>query len=753
MHLPTLISDLAIMLLTAAVVTVLFRKIKLPLVLGYIVAGFLIGPYMPFFFTVADETAISTWSEIGIIILMFGLGLEFNLHKLLKVGATGLVTALTEVGGMLLLGYFVGKALGWETMECIFLGGMLSMSSTTIIIKAFDELGVAKERYAQMVFGTLVVEDIAGIFMMIILSTVSVSQSISGGALALRLGFMVMYLALWLLIGIYLIPTIMKRFSPVMNDEMTLIGSLGLCFGMVLLADTLGFSSALGAFMAGSLVAGTVHAERVEHLTGSVKDLFGAVFFMSVGMMLNPAMVVKYIVPILIVTVVAIVGKLFFSSLGVLLAGQSLSNAIHCGCSLAQIGEFAFIIASLGMSLGVMEEFIYPIIISVSVITTLTTPFFIKQSDRIVELISRMIPKKLRTKLERYTEESDPTSEAGDNDWGAYLKQYAKVTLIYGVLMAGIVVIGVFVLYPLLQKVIASETVCKAVSIVAVYFGIALFVRPMLDTHSTLFTTLWVTGKQNRLPLMALTLFRFLLIAIIAFFPLVWIVGMHGLYLLPIIIVTIFIASRMGWVSSLYLSVKARFLANLNERLLDSGADGKTTEWLDERLLIDAVPCPKDIKNETLNRLGWGRRFGINVVKIVREDGQINMPSANDTVSAGDILYVVGEPDQIRNFRIVTGYDNDDPVPTLREYVRTEDDDIHDLYTYAIEVGKGSGFSNRTIRDTGIREKYDCIILGIQRNGLPIVQPDVDLIIGTGDYIWVLGTHQSAQKLLMSEDV
>lgn len=753
MHLPTLISDLAIMLLTAAVVTVLFRRIKQPLVLGYIVAGFLIGPYMPLFFTVADETAISTWSEIGIIILMFGLGLEFNLHKLLKVGATGLVTALTEVGGMLLLGYFVGKALGWKTMECIFLGGMLSMSSTTIIIKAFDELGVAKERYAQLVFGTLVVEDIAGIFMMIVLSTVSVSQSISGGALALRLGFMVMYLALWLLIGIFLIPTIMKRFSPVMNDEMTLIGSLGICFGMVLLADALGFSSALGAFMAGSLLAGTVHAEKVEHLTGSVKDLFGAVFFMSVGMMLDPSMVVKYIVPILIVTVVAIFGKLFFSSLGVLLAGQSLSNAIHCGCSLTQIGEFAFIIASLGMSLGVMEEFIYPIIISVSVITTLTTPFFIKHSDGILALITRILPKKMTSQLNRYTEDSDSDADSGENDWAAYLKQYARLTLLYGVIMAGISVIGVFVLYPMLQKVIASIAICKVISIIAVYFGIALFVRPMIDTHSTLFTTLWVTGRQNRLPLMALTVFRFLLIAIIAFFPLVWIIGMHGLYLLPIIILTIFIASRMGWISSLYLSVKARFLANLNERLLDSGADGKTTEWLDEKLLIDSVPCPKEIKNESLNRLGWGRRFGINVVKIVRKDGYITMPSGTDTVSAGDMLYVVGEPDQIKNFRIVTGNESDEPAPTLREYVHTEDDDIHDLYTYAIEVGKGSGFSNRTIRDTGIREKYDCIILGVQRNGLPLVQPDVDLILGTGDYIWVLGTHQSAQKLLVSEDV
>ena len=274
MHLPELISDLAIMLLTAGVVTVIFKKIKQPLVLGYIVADFLIGPYMPFFFTVADSASISTWSEIGVIVLMFGLGLEFNLHKLAQVGGTAIITALTEVGGMLLIGFGVGQLLGWGIMDSVFLGGMLSMSSTTIIIKAFDELGVRNQGFAQLVFGTLVIEDIAGIFMMIILSTLSVSQSISGGALAMKLALLVLYLALWLILGIYLLPTLMNKATPLMNDETLLVSSLGICFGMVLLANALGFSSALGAFMAGSLLAGTVHAERVEHLTSGVKDLF-----------------------------------------------------------------------------------------------------------------------------------------------------------------------------------------------------------------------------------------------------------------------------------------------------------------------------------------------------------------------------------------------------------------------------------------------------------------------------------------------
>ena len=532
MHLPELISDLAIMLLTAGVVTVIFKKIKQPLVLGYIVAGFLIGPYMPFFFTVADSASISTWSEIGVIVLMFGLGLEFNLHKLAQVGGTAIITALTEVGGMLLIGFGVGQLLGWGIMDRVFLGGMLSMSSTTIIIKAFDELGVRNQGFAQLVFGTLVIEDIAGIFMMIILSTLSVSQSISGGALAMKLALLVLYLALWLILGIYLLPTLMNKATPLMNDETLLVSSLGICFGMVLLANALGFSSALGAFMAGSLLAGTVHAERVEHLTSGVKDLFGSVFFLSVGMMLDPAMIVKYIVPILIITLVTLVGKLIFSSLGVLLSGQTLKNAVHCGCSLAQIGEFAFIIASLGLSLGVIADYIYPIIVSVSIITTLTTPSFIKGSDKLYEWLEKVLPSRLTEKLARYTDEEQSSKEK-NGDWSAYLGRYVKVTAFYGVVMLGIALIGSLVLLPLLGKLGLEPWLEKLICLAVVYIGMAIFIRPMLDMKSPQFTTLWVKNRNFRLPLMALTAIRVLIIVIIAFIPANTVTGVGGLWLLP----------------------------------------------------------------------------------------------------------------------------------------------------------------------------------------------------------------------------
>lgn len=745
MHLPELISDLAIMLLTAGVVTVIFKKIKQPLVLGYIVAGFLIGPYMPFFFTVADSASISTWSEIGVIVLMFGLGLEFNLHKLAQVGGTAIITALTEVGGMLLIGFGVGQLLGWGIMDSVFLGGMLSMSSTTIIIKAFDELGVRNQGFAQLVFGTLVIEDIAGIFMMIILSTLSVSQSISGGALAMKLALLVLYLALWLILGIYLLPTLMNKATPLMNDETLLVSSLGICFGMVLLANALGFSSALGAFMAGSLLAGTVHAERVEHLTSGVKDLFGSVFFLSVGMMLDPAMIVKYIVPILIITLVTLVGKLIFSSLGVLLSGQTLKNAVHCGCSLAQIGEFAFIIASLGLSLGVIADYIYPIIVSVSIITTLTTPSFIKGSDKLYEWLEKVLPSKLTEKLARYTDEEQSSKEK-NGDWSAYLGRYVKVTAFYGVVMLGIALIGSLVQLPLLGKLGLEPWLAKLICLAVVYLGMSIFIRPMLDMKSPQFTTLWVKNRNFRLPLMALTAIRVLIIVIIAFIPANTVSGVAGLWLLPLILAAVLLIYRSGWFASAYLSVEARFLANFNERQLQRLDSDDAVEWLDQRLHV--LSFQYEQHGGTLKELGWGKRFGVNVIKIVRGKRHINIPSGDAALHSGDTVYILGEPAELRNLCLDLGIAEPAELPTLREFIAAEDSDPDALYSYAISVDKGSELAGKTVRGSGIRDNYDCMVLGLQRSRLPIAQPDVNMQIQNGDLVWVLGAKVMAGKLL-----
>ena len=742
---PKIISDLAIMLLTAGVVAVLFKRLKLPLVLGYILAGFLVGPYMPWFFTVGDAESIETWSEIGIIVLMFGLGLEFNLHKLASVGGTAIITALTEVFGMLVLGYLVGQAMGWDMMDSIFLGGMLSMSSTTIIIKAFDELGVRREPFAQLVFGTLVIEDIAGIFMMIILSTVSVSQNISGTDLALQLGMLVLYLALWLILGIYILPTLLRRAEKYMNDETLLLASLGICFGMVLLAEKLGFSSALGAFLAGSLLAGTVHAERVEHLSAGVKDLFGSVFFLSVGMMLDPAMILRYLVPILIITAVTIVGKLVISALGVLFSGQSLSKAIHCGCSLAQIGEFAFIIASLGMSLGVIEDKVYPIVVAVSILTTLTTPFFIKSADKIYAAVNGMLPRKLSEKLERYTDENTGAREQ-DSDWGKFLRRYVKVTALYGVLMAGVTLLGQFVLQPLLQRTLPDQRLTAPLCTVFCVLGIALFVRPMLDLHSTEYTTLWVKNRYYKLPLMSLTALRYLLIVLIAFFPLQSLLGVSGFWLLPVIAAAVALISRTGWLSSAYISAEAQFMANFNERNLQR--DDENTEWLDEKLFVDELDCSADMAGKTLKQLDWGHRFSVNAIRILRGRKHLNMPSGHAGLRAGDRMLVIGRREDLRALRLSLGLRENSDLPTLRVFTESQEGDAAHLYATVIPVEKTSELNGKSIRSSGLREKYDCMILGLQRNRLPILQPDVNMTIQKDDLVWILGTRKMAAKIL-----
>ena len=380
--LPTLIIDLTIILALAAITTLICKKLRLPSVLGYILAGFLAGgTAVTFFPTVQGIANIETLSEIGVIFLMFGLGLEFSVHKMAEVGVPGILSASIQALGVGVLGFFLGEVLRWGLMDSVFLGVMLAMSSTMITMKSIEDMGLKERRFAGLAMGTLVIEDILAIFAMVVLSTIAVSKSISGAALMGRIGLLVFYLVLWLILGIYLVPTWMKKLVGLMNDEVLLIFSLALCFVMALLAARIGLSVELGAFLAGSLLAGTIHAERVEHLVTPVKNLFGAIFFVSVGFMVQPAMIWKYLWVILLISIVAIIGKLIFLTLGSLAAGQPLDVSMQSAASQTQVGEFSFILAGLGVTLGVTSNFLYPVIVAVSVLTTFTTPVVLKASD------------------------------------------------------------------------------------------------------------------------------------------------------------------------------------------------------------------------------------------------------------------------------------------------------------------------------------------------------------------------------------
>ncbi len=754
MHIPVLISDLAVMLITAGLITILFKKIKQPLVLGYILAGFLISSYFPFFPTVVDTDSITTWSEIGIIFLMFHLGLEFNLHKLARVGSTAIITAIVEVIGILAVGFLAGRLLGFGVMDSVFLGGMLSMSSTTIIIKAFDELQLRGKKFTELVFGTLVIEDIVGIFMMVILSTISVSKNVTGGQVAGSLSLMILYLIIWLILGIYFLPTFLNRTIKLMNDEMLLIVSLGVCFGMVILANALGFSSALGAFLSGSLLAGTVHVERIEHLTKGVKDLFGAVFFLSVGMLVNPQTLVEYATPIIVITAVTIFGKLIFSSLGMLLSGQTLDNALRCGFSLAQIGEFAFIIASLGMSLGVTGDYLYPIVVSVSVITTFTTPFCIKTAPKFISVIEKHLPDSLVAKLNKYTSE-DQAEKEKDNDWYLYIKKYFRRVVVFGGLMLAIAIFGIHVAEPALSGYM-GKTAADTITCVLIYVFMAPFVGPMMNLHNNLFTSLWLKRKSFRLPLIVLNLIKVAIAVSIAMIPLAVLFNVKAIWLFFIIVGIMVILGRSDGMTGWYLQLETRFLRNFNERIIKrEEALGMKETWLDNKLHIISFFAPKEgeFLGTPLRELDWGYRYNVYVVKIQRGTHTYILPKENVSIQAGDKVYVVGEEMAIMNFYKIIDSEPCKRMRTVRQFMDSGYPDVDKaLAICAVKITGQEDFAGKSIKNGNVRSHWNCMILGLQRKGLTVIMPNASMIISKGDIMWVMGSNNNVGRLASEYD-
>ncbi|WP_251616366.1 cation:proton antiporter [Senimuribacter intestinalis] len=754
MHTPDMITDLAVMLLTAGLITILFKKIKQPLILGYILAGFLISPYFPLFFNVEDIDSINLWSEIGVIILMFHIGLEFNLHKLAKLGGTAVISAIIKMGGVMLTGYLVGILMGFSVISSLFLGCMLSISSTAVIQKSFEELEIKGQKYSQLVMGTLVIEDIVGIFMMVVLSTISVSQSVAGKELMISLALMVCYLVVWLLLGIYLLPTFLNKVIKVMNDEMLLILSLGLCFGMVMIANFLGFSSELGAFLAGSLLAGTIHVERVEHLTGGVKDMFVSFFFLSVGMKVDPHAIVNYAPIIAVITVVAVIAKLIFATVGMLLSGQTLNTAVKSGFSLAPIGEFSFIIAALGVSLGVMEENLYPIIVSAAVITTFLTPFLIKNSSSVTDLLQRKLPESLLQKLHQYTS-SDQTDDDKDTDWNEYIRKFVSRTALYSVIMLVAVMVGIEGIYPFLAGALTPLSASIATCAI-IFFVIAIFVRPMLNPGNALFTSLWLKKRANRLPLIVLAAVRVILTATIAMIPISVLFEINPAYLFIFIIIAVLIAGKSNFLSTAYLRLETQFLRNLNERLIEAEEEkGLHQSWLDTELHIISLIAPEsaDFLGKHLADLQWGKVYNVYVVKIRHHGKHIILPEPKATIAAGDKVFVVGDLKSIENFYRLVQMKPSKPPRTLKKFMETDYPDADNaLSVCAIKVTGNESYAGKTLKNGNIREKFHCMVLGVQQSGYPIIMPDINTLITKEDIIWVMGSNHNV-SVIVAESV
>lgn len=746
-HLPTLIADLALILISASIITLLFKWLKQPLVLGYIIAGLLAGPYINIFPTVGDIENINIWAEIGVVFLLFALGLEFSFKKLMNVGSTAFITAITEVISMLLIGYLVGQLLGWGTMNSIFLGGMLSMSSTTIIIKAFNDLGLRNQRFTSIVFGTLVVEDLIAILMMVLLSTMAVSQGSVGEDMLIGVLKVAFFLILWFLIGIFIIPAFLKKAKKLMNNETLLIVSIGLCLGMVVLATYTGFSTALGAFIMGSILAETIEAERIEHIIQPVKDLFGAIFFVSVGMLVNPAVLVEYAWPVILITLVTIVGKAIFSSFGVLLSGEPLNISIKSGFSLAQIGEFAFIIAGLGVSLKVLDPFISPIIVAVSVITTFTTPYFIRLANPFAEWLYKILPAKVKETLDRYT--SGKKTINHDSDWKKLLKNMIGRVIIYSVLLTAIWLLSVQIIYPAVNDMFMPVTIW--INLV-MCLGTLLLMTPFLwalisnkYNSPKLFLKLWKDENYNHGRLVALVLGRvsvalfFITTVVISYFKLNWGISV----IIAIAVVALILILREDLTQ--YSRLETSFLANLNRR--EEAAKKRhplktsfNNEFNDKDLeMTSVVVSPySNCIGKSLGELSFRLNFGVNVVAITRGDFNIYIPKSSEHIYPQDKLTVVGTDQQLHKFR-----------NEIEASKKTADANIvnRKMTLHSFTVDEEFRFLNKTIVQSHLGEKYNSIIVAIERND-ELISLNKDTTFKLGDLVWVVGDRERIREIL-----
>ena len=762
-HLPTIITDLAMILLVAGVTTILFKKINQPLVLGYIIAGFITGPNFTFFPTIADKVNVQAWSEIGVIFLLFALGLEFSFYKLKKVGSTAFVSTAVIISSMLFVGYGVGQLLGWSHMDSIFLGGMLSMSSTAIIIKAFDDLQLREKSFTEVVFGVLIVEDIAGIAMMVILSTIAVATSgISTGELAMSVARLVFFLVLWFVAGMYLIPTFFKKAQKLMTDETLVVVSIGLCLGMVYLATSLGFSSALGAFIMGSLIAEAPNAEHIEQLIAPIKNLFGAIFFVSVGMMVNPELLADYAVPVAVLVATTILGQLFFSTCGVLAAGQKLHTAVLCGFSLTQIGEFSFILATLGMNLGVTSDFLYPIIVAVSVITTFTTPFFINAAEPAYAKLVSLLPQRFLDWLDRYTDNNDVK---GDQDWKNLLTDYVLHMVIYATLLCAIMLGSSLYLLPYLR-----DNLQLPYANLLAAGGTLLVMAPLLRAilvnragSAELFSILWFKRRANHLPLMILVLGKVLLASFSLYFVFNDLVGIHGILALGAIIVAVYFIASSDWLMGEYLRIESRFLVNLNEKHMRKHREaegGEQGHWFDEELYLAYYKVANDspIIGKTMKQLAVRQYYGCNVLQMRTPQVTVDMPGGEVTVTKDANFLVIGTEAQLKIMdaaiiqRHLKLHRLWGPV-TLRQFM-LEDHAYapeQQFLSLAITIDEHSPILGTSLKAADLRHKWSCLVIGLERGAFTIMNPNVDLVFEKNDLLWILGKQNMVNTLIREE--
>ncbi len=744
-EIPELIKDLALILIVAGAVTLLFKKWKQPLVLGYIVAGFLVSPHMPYIMSVVDKSNIQTWADIGVMFLLFSLGLDFSFKKILKMGLSPIIAALSIIFSMMVLGTSVGHLFGWSNMDCIFLGGMLAMSSTTIIYKAFDDMGLRQQHFASLVMSVLILEDILAIVMMVLLGALASGGSPDGSQLlgsVLKIGFL---LVVWFVVGIFLIPWFLRSTRRLMTNETLLVVALGLCCLMAVISSAAGFSSAFGAFVMGSILAETIESEKIIRLVEPVKSLFGAIFFVSVGMLVDPQVLVEYAIPIVVITLTIILGQSVLGSIGFLLSGQTLQKAMQCGFSMAQIGEFAFIIASMGLSMGVIADFLYPVVVAVSVITTFLTPYMIRAAVPAYEFIESHLPKNWVRRLNHLGLDTS-TNEKEQSDWKKLLSSISLNTLIYFALSIAVIIIVMRFFLPITEHFMptywANLINCLLASVI-----ISPFLRAMImkKNHSDEFKNLWTSNRMNRLPLIFTILVRIMIAMMLIMYLVSRIVHLRyaALICLALIIIIAIILSRRLKHRSIYL--ERLFIQNLRSRDIAAQVKGQRRPLYEDHLLnrdvhIGEFLLPEDSlwAGQTLQRLQVGNRFGIHVSSILRGSQRLNIPGGSTVLFPGDRLQAIGNDEQLRLFG-----------EALQSELHPEDPNIEqrEMVLKKMLLRKDHPLVGKTLKDSGIRDFYNCMVVGIEDVNRHLDTVSANRIFREGDIIWVVGERSNLQLL------
>ena len=743
---PTLINDLALILIVASTVTLLFKKLKQPLVLGYIMAGFIVSPHMPYTMSVMDAVDIKTWADIGVMFLLFSLGLDFSFKKIIKMGITPVITTLTIIFAMMTLGIVVGHAFDWKRMDCIFLGGMLAMSSTTIIYKAFTDMGLRQQKFAQPVMSVLILEDILAIVMMVMLSAIASGNNPDGGEMigsVVKIGF---FIVLWFVVGIFAVPWFLRSTRKLVNNETLLIVSLGLCCLMAVVSTKVGFSSAFGAFVMGSILAETIEAAKIEKLVAPVKDLFGAVFFVSVGMLVDPKIIVEYAVPIGVLVLTILLGQSIFGTFGFLIGGQSLKSAMRCGFSMAQIGEFSFIIASLGLSLHVTGEFLYPVVVAVSVITTFLTPYMIRLSVPSYNVLERHLPKTWVRALNNITL-SHPSS-APKSNWHSLIAQMARITLIYSILSVATIALMFTFFLPFIRRMMPgmhwwANGICGVLTVMF----IAPFLRAivMKKNHSEEFRALWNDSRSNRMPLLVTILVRLIIASAFVFYICNFLTRFTNALMMTIAVAVVGIMILSRGLKKQSIKMERMFVQNLRSRDIEQQVLGLKKplyegHLLDRDIHISEIEIPE---NSTwaglcLADLRLSNRFGIHVSSILRGHRRINIPGGDDIVFPGDKLQVIGSDSQLAaaHAAVAGDIEPDDPDIEKREMRLSQ-----------IVIDNHSPFVGKTLPETGLRSEFNCMVVGREegKENLSMVGPAYKFRLG--DILWIVGEDDALKRV------